>query len=124
MADRPEELELVERYRLAARFGHEYAFRVHRELVELDADGDDTRNLLAESAAITLQEMPQLSRDWLAVQREWSEQELLDPPKAEVTARALEVRFTELGPQLEALLLRQDKLVAELVGLLNDARRA
>jgi hypothetical protein len=110
--------------RLAARYGHEYAFRVHRQLVELDADGDHTRKLLAESAAITLQEMPALTRDWLAVQREWSEQELLDPPKAELTARALEVGFTELGPALQALLARQDELVAELVGLLKAARRA
>ena len=124
MAARPQSLELVERYRLAARYGHEYAFRAHRQLVELDADGDHTRKLLAESAAITLQEMPRLSRDWLAVQSEWSEQELLDPAKAEVTARALEVLFAELGPELEALLLRQDEIVAELVRLLNDARRA
>lgn len=31
--------------------------------------------------------------------------------------------FAELGPELKALLARQDELVAELVGLLNDARR-
>jgi len=31
--------------------------------------------------------------------------------------------LTELGPALKALLVRQDELVAELVRLLNDARR-
>lgn len=123
MTDRPEPLELVERYLLSARIGHQYAFSVHRQLVELDADGDHTRKLLAESAAITLQEIPRLTRDWRALEREWSEQELLDPPKAEHTAETLAGRFTELGPALRALLARQDELVAELVRLLKAARR-
>jgi hypothetical protein len=123
MTDRPEPLELVDRYSRAAQYGHQYAFHVHRQLVELDADGDDMRKLLAESAAITLQEIPALTRGWRTLGREWSEQELLDPLKAGRTARALEVRFTEMGPALEALLVRQDEIVAELVGLLNDARR-
>ncbi|MGH2902857.1 MAG: hypothetical protein ACRDK7_04640 [Solirubrobacteraceae bacterium] len=124
MADRPEELELVDRYLGAARYAHEYAFRVHRRLVELDADGDHTRKLLAESAAITLQQMPALVRGWRTLEREWSEQELLDPPKAEHTARVLEVRFTDLGPEIEALRVRQDKIVTELNDLLGDAKRA
>jgi hypothetical protein len=120
--ERPESLELVERYSRAAQYGHQYAFHVHRQLVELDAGDDHARTLLAESATITLQEMPRLTRDWRILEGEWSEQELLDPPKADLTARTLEVLFAELGPALEALLLRQDELVAELVGLLNDAR--
>jgi hypothetical protein len=41
MTDRPEELELVELYLGTARNAHLRTFRVHRELVELDA-ADDT----------------------------------------------------------------------------------
>lgn len=123
MADRPEELELVDRYLGAARIAHESAFRVHRQLVGLDVDPDGSRRLLAESAAIALQQMPALVRDWRLLERQWSEQELLDPPKADATAQALKVRFAELSPALEALRARQDKVVAELVDLLDSARR-
>jgi hypothetical protein len=123
MTDRPQSLEFVEGYGLATTYGHQYAFGVQRELVVLDAGGDHTRRLLAESADITLREMPGLTSDLRSLGREWFEQELLDPPKAERTARALEVRFAQLRPKLEALLLRQDEIVAELVRLLNAARR-
>jgi hypothetical protein len=77
--DRPEELELVDQYVGAAELAHLYAFGVHRELVELDADGDRIGRLLAESAAIALQEIPALVRDWRLLEREWFEVELLDP---------------------------------------------
>jgi hypothetical protein len=50
----------------------------------------DFRRCLAESAAITLQEISALTRGWRTLGREWSEQELLDPPMAERMARAHE----------------------------------
>ncbi|MFI4992652.1 MAG: hypothetical protein ACHQCH_03410 [Solirubrobacterales bacterium] len=127
MTDRPgspEQLELVDRLLASAGFNHLYAFRVHRKLVELDAGGDHTRKLLAESAAIVLAEMPALARDLRTLGSQWSEQELLDPPKAQRTAETLAVRFAELSPKLDALTVRQDEIIAELVALLNDARRA
>jgi len=123
MADRPEPLEIVDRHLLAARIAHEYAFDRHRQLVELDAADDYTRKLLAESAAVALQEMPGLTRDWRVLEREWFEQELLDPSKLDRTTHALTTRFAELAPALNELRARQDKIVAELVDLLNRARR-
>jgi hypothetical protein len=123
MADRPEPLELVDRYLGAAELAHAYAFGIHRQIVELDADGDQTRKLLADSAAITLQEIPALTRDWRVLERQWSEVELLDPANLDRVTHALEVRFAELGPALKTLLLRQDQIVAKLVNLLENARR-
>ena len=123
MADRPEELELVDRYLRAARNAHLYAFRVHRQLVELDVDPDHIRALLAESAAIVLQEMPALTRDWRVLEREWFETELLDPANLDRKTRALKARFGELGPALETLRARQEEIVADLVDLLDEARR-
>jgi len=123
MTDRPEELELVKRYFRAARYAHEYAGDTHLLLGELGATDEETRRLLGESAAIVLQEMPRLARDWRTLEHEWSEQQLLDPPKAERTAHTLAVRFTKLGPALKALRVRQDEIVAELDELLNRARR-
>jgi hypothetical protein len=68
--------------------------------------------------------MPWLIREWRSLEREWSEQELLDPPKAERTTRALVVRFGELGPALRRLRVRQDEIVAELADRLGRARGA
>ena len=123
MTDRPEELDLVDRYVLAARIAHEFAFDRHRLLAELDAANEHTRHLLAESAAIALQEMPALTRDWRVLEREWFEVELLDPSKLARATQALEARFAELGPALDTLRVRQDEVVAELVDLLGRARR-
>ena|ERR1035438_6127141 len=123
MADRPEPLELVDRLVASAGFNHLYAFGLHRELVELGADTGHARELLAQSAAIALAELPALVRDLRTLGTQWSEQELLDPPKAEWTARQIQLRFAELSPAPEALLGRQDEIVAELVALAGDARR-
>jgi hypothetical protein len=123
MTDRPEELEFVNHYVGAAELAHLYAFRVHRKLVELDAGGDHAQKLLAESAAVVLQDIPALVGDWRALEREWFEVELLDPANLDRVTHALEVRFAELGPALKTLLLRQDQIVAKLVNLLENARR-
>jgi hypothetical protein len=37
------------------------------------------------------------------VEREWKEQELLDPAQAERTAQSLETRWADLAPELAAL---------------------
>jgi hypothetical protein len=123
MTERLGVIEQVDRYFLAARIAHQYAADVHRQLVELDADGAHTRELLGESAAVVLQRMPQLTREWRTLEHEWSEQELLDPPQAESTMQVLIARFGELGPALRMLRARQDEVVAELVDLLGRARR-
>ncbi len=119
-----QELELVNGYMGTAEVAHEYAFRIHRQLVELGASGGHTRTLLAASAAIALHEIPVLVRDWRILEREWFEVELLDPANLDRKTQALKVRFGELGPALLALRARQDEIVAELADLLDKARRA
>ncbi len=95
---RPEPLQQVNRYRLAATYGHQHAYLLHRQLLALDAVNERSHSLLDESVSITLHQMPALTRDWFVLARQWSEQELLDPPKAELTARTLELRFSESLP--------------------------
>jgi hypothetical protein len=123
MTDRPEELELVDRLLAVARDTHQYAFRVHRQLVELDAGNNRARTLLAQSAATVLYEIPNLTRDWRVLELEWFETELLDPANLDRKTQALTTGFAELHPQLQALLVRQDEIIAELVNLLKSARR-
>ena len=124
MANRPEQLELVDRYQVAGEFAHRFAFERHRELVELGAADEHTRTLLAESAAIVLEQIPALVRDWRVLEREWFETELLDPAGLDAKTQVLTARFAELGPALQALRTRQNKIVAELVDLLDKAREA
>jgi hypothetical protein len=57
------------------------------------------------------------------VEREWEEQELLDPVQAERTAQSLGARWADLAPELAALRARQDEIVAELAELLGRASR-
>jgi hypothetical protein len=124
MADRPKELEIVDRLRAAADSNHLYVFRVRRELVELGAETDDVRALLAESVRITLTDIPALTDDLRALAAQWSEVELLDPANLDSVSHAIEVRFAEVDPKLQAVTARHDEIIAELVALVRDARRS
>ncbi|MGH2878029.1 MAG: hypothetical protein ACRDK4_00245 [Solirubrobacteraceae bacterium] len=123
MADRPGPLAQLDRYFLAATIAHEYAAGIHRRLVELHADDVHTRKLLSESATVILKEMPQLAEELRNLEREWGEQELLDPSQAERTAQALEACWADVAPGLAALRTRQDRVVAELVEFVGGASR-
>ena len=124
MADRPEELEIVERLVASASFSHMFAFGLHRELVELQGDTDHTRMLLGESADIALAQMPTLERDFRALTDQWSEVQLLDPANLDSVSHAIEVRFAEVDPKLQTLIARHDEIIAELVALVRNARRS
>jgi hypothetical protein len=123
MANRPEQLEIVDRLVASTNSNHFYAFRLHRELVQRGAAGDHAANLLGESAQITLQQIPLLTRDWHVLAREWSETELLDPTNLDSVTHAIQVRFAELRPKLEGLTRRQDQITAELIRLAREAPR-
>ncbi len=122
MIERPGPLGQLDGYFAAARIAHEYVADLHRELVELDAAGDHTRELLRDSAAVTLERMPALTRRLRGLEREWAEQELLDAPAAESTIERLEAGLAELVPALTALRARQNQIAAELLDLVSRAR--
>jgi hypothetical protein len=123
MAERPEPLAQLDLHFLAARIAHEYADDLHYELAELHADDVHTQKLLSESAAVVLKDMPRLVRDLRSLEREWGEQELLDPSQAERTAHVLAARWADVAPELAALRARQDAIVAELAELRGRASR-
>ncbi len=122
MIDRPGPLGQLDGYFAAARIAHEYVADLHRELVELDAAGNHTRELLRESAAVVFERMPGLTSRLRGLEREWAEQESLDPPAAERTIEHLEVELAKLVPALAALRARQNQIAAELLDLVNRAR--
>jgi len=123
MIDRPGPLGQLDGYFAAARIAHEYVADLHRELVELDAAGEHTRKLLRESAAVVFERMPALASRLRGLEREWAEQELLDPPAAERTVERLEVELGELAPALVARRARQNQIAAELLDLVSRARQ-
>jgi hypothetical protein len=122
MIDRPGPLGQLDGYFAAARIAHEYVADLHRELVELDATDDHTRQLLRESAAVVFERMPALTSRLRGLEREWAEQELLDPSAAEHTIERLEVEFAELVPAPTALRGTQNHIAAELLDLVSRAR--
>jgi hypothetical protein len=113
---------MLDGYSRAARVAHEYASRLHRKLVELGGDDDHTRALLRESAALTVEPIPVLVRQVRSREREWEEQDMLDPPAAERTIERLDREVAELAPELAKLRERQREILAELRDLLDRAR--
>jgi hypothetical protein len=122
MTDRPALLKQLDGYFAAARIAHEYAFDLHRELVELDAADNYTRELLRKSGAVALERMPALTDSLRDLERTWAEQELLDPPAAERTIERLEGNLAELAPELAALRAQQNQIVAELLDRISRTR--
>ncbi|HTR88475.1 MAG TPA: hypothetical protein VMG62_00020 [Solirubrobacteraceae bacterium] len=121
---RPQPLRELDRYFAAARIAHEYVSDLHRELVELETADDYTRELLRESAAVIVKQMPALTAQIHDLERQWAEQELLDPPAAQNTAELLGDGLTEIAPELAALRTRQDHIVGEFRELIDRARRS
>jgi hypothetical protein len=120
--ERPGPLGILDGYFAAARIAYEYVFDLHRELVELDAADHHTRELLHESAAVALERMPELTSRLCGLEREWAEQELLDPLAAERTIERLDGEVSGLVPALAALRARQNQIVAELLDRISRAR--
>jgi hypothetical protein len=119
MTERLACLELIDSYIAGAMIAHEYAYGLHRKLVDVDADTGHTRKLLGESAAVAL-EMPALRRRLLDLERKWSEQELLDPPAAQRTVRQLENAVAGLVPELAVLSNQHKQVLAELLDLVRS----
>lgn len=66
--------------------------------------------------------MPALTHRLRYLEREWTEQELLDPPAAERTLERLGGELAKLVPALTALRARQNQIAAELLDLLSRVR--
>lgn len=122
MNGRPEPLARLDRDFAAATIAHEYAADLHRELVELHADSERSRELLGESAELVLGRMRELTSDLRGLGLDWAEQNLLNPLQAERTRHLIEARFAEIEPELSALRARQNAIVHELRELIDRAR--
>lgn len=124
MSELPDPIRRLDVYFAAATVAHEAIADMHSELVELNVDDPRSRELLAAAASIVLEQMPRLARPIRLLSDQWSEQDVLDPHRAEQTVKRLAAALEEIEPTLIAVRDRQRALAAELAERLRATRGA
>lgn len=112
MTERPEPLRTLDGLMAAATIAHERIADLHAR-----AAGRRSLRLLQESADIVFRQMTALTSEVRLAERDWAEQELLDPPRAADTLRRIEAQMAGIRVEFERLLSRQ---VAIARGLESD----
>jgi hypothetical protein len=121
--DRPEPLARLDLLFEAARIAHEAIFGLHRRLVLLGADNEETRRLLRESARIALDDLRALTAEARGLAAQWDEQSLLAREEADRTLQAVRAERERIEPDLERLRLRQQEIARHLRSRLTEARK-
>lgn len=109
---------------LEATIAHEYIADPYRELVALNQDDERARELVGASAAVVLTRMPDLTRELRRQGRNWDEQQLLDPPRAQRTLHAIATGLAQVERELSALRALHDDIAAELRQRIDGIRRS
>lgn len=105
---------------LAASFiAHEAIFDMHRELVAGGQHRDTARELLAESAQITLEQLPRVTARARELNDRWGEKSVLDPRAAGETLTELEAEVERIEIELAAGLERLREIASRLRELLD-----
>lgn len=121
MPERPEAIARLEALLGATLVAHEAIYDLRRDLVSAGA-AEESAELLRESARIALERAPALASEARLLVRQWSDQILLDPAKADATARRLALEVERVEPELRALLARQVEIARELRARLGRGR--
>jgi hypothetical protein len=121
VSDRPEPLARLDLLFEAARIAHETSFGLHRRLVALGADDDHTRRLLAESAAIALENLAAVTAQARQLATRWEEQSVLNPEAADRTVQDVRAELDRAEPALGRLRARQREIARELGSRLAKA---
>jgi hypothetical protein len=114
-------LETVESLLEVITLAHAAIYAEHRRLVDLGADDDESRRLLAESVRIVFSEAPDASRRARGLASEWGGRQLLDPSSAASALMATEEEAARAEPALRQLLRRQEEIAARLRSRLDEA---
>jgi hypothetical protein len=119
MADLPGPVARLDQYLATTTLAHEVIWRLRRSLIALERDDDLARQLLAEAAALVVDDLPRLLREARRLRALWDEQELLDPDAASKTVRALEGELERVASDVTMLRTRQNEIARELRRLLE-----
>jgi transposase len=119
MTERPEALTRVDGFLSTSSIAHEAIFDLHRKLASAGRDDPRTRDLLAESARIALQDLPELTAAARRLQVRWDEQSVLDPEHADRTLEAVRSELPRVEPEIRRLLGRQKAIARQLRSLIE-----
>ena len=103
------------------RIAHEVIYDLHAELVASGRSGERAGELLAESVDITLQQVPELTRNARRLTRTWREQSVLDPDTAASTLHDLELELEGIESRVTPALDRQREIARELQSLRDES---
>ena len=103
----------------AALIAHEAIFEMRRELVAGGQADATAAKLVAESARITLTDLPAIAAGPRDLAARWEEQSVLDPRTAERTAEALAAELDRIEPELKRLMERQRQIAVQLRSMLD-----
>lgn len=100
---------------------HAAIYTVHRRLSDLDADVEESRQLLQESVEIVFSKAPEVGRGARELAAEWGARQLLDPSAAPSVLAAAEKEAAHAERALRRLLRRQEEIATRLRSRLDEA---
>jgi hypothetical protein len=102
----------------AATIAHEAIFELHRRLLARERGGNESVELVAESAQIATVRLPALGVPLRRLATRWDEESVLDPHAAASTAQEIAARLAAVESEMRSLLARQSEIAARLRALL------
>jgi len=114
-------LAIVESLVEVITLAHAAIYTEHRRLTDLDADDDETRRLLDESARIVLSDAPKAGQRARELASEWGARQLLDPASAAAALTATKEEALRAERALRRSLRRQEEIAAQLRARLEEA---
>ncbi len=114
MSDIPKPLARLDEIERTSFIAHETIYELRSAIVGRHGATPKTDALLAESARITLDEIPALTASLRRLGTKWHEQRVLAPEAANETAVELDRELERIQASVQARLDRQAAIAAEL----------
>jgi hypothetical protein len=120
-AEKPHAIGTLDDLCAAASIAHQGNFELRRRIASLEIECRQSAQLFDESVQLVTRDIPEATAEAHRLIRRWSEQALLDPEAAELTATELSAAVEACMPPVRALLDRQREITESLVSLLATA---
>jgi hypothetical protein len=118
--ERPEPVRWLTTYLDARRLAHQVISDRIRQLRLREHDPTQLDELLAESARITLIDIPGITGTSLQLVRRWGDESLLATEEAEKTLQLLSRELDRIRDDLEHLRQKQREIAAQLQAMLRQ----
>jgi hypothetical protein len=118
VSESPAALQRLDSMLAEATIAHEAIFELHRRLLVRERGGNESAELVAESARIATVRLPALAVPLRGLLTRWPEESVLDQYAAASTAREAAAQLAAVEPEMRSLLARQSEIAARLRALL------